>query len=303
MLACIVLFLMLASAIAHGQSSLDISIPASFSLAPTKAYDSNYSTVDVWGNIDLSGYGSAVYVSIPTNAPGGSTLAFFQDANATWTLFRNNTLALPIQNGQAANFVLATGDLVSSGGRFYGQVTGMELDTRALSRGDASAVAVLYLDKLPDRALYNVSLTEDEGIKKAVMSEASKNGQPGTVKLMLEVSGTTPEAQSSIGYAIVRMKVDGPEPDGNVTAYRYFNGAVSRLPCKAIASAEGTVYETIYAGPGTFALVGPFQEPPPIRASLRSVLAFSGIIAGLMLLLVTLTIVIIKRSGKKSGKN
>jgi len=238
---------MLASAIAHGQSSLDISIPASFSLAPTKAYDSNYSTVDVWGNIDLSGYGSAVYVSIPTNAPGGSTLAFFQDANATWTLFRNNTLALPVQ-GQAANFVLATGDLVSSGGRFYGQVTGMELDTRALSRGDASAVAVLYLDELPDRASYRISLREDEEVKKAVMGEASKAGQAGIVKLMLEVSGTTPEAQSSIGYAIVRMKVDGPEPAGNVTAYRYFNGAVSRLPCKAIASAEGPVYETIYAG-------------------------------------------------------
>lgn len=281
---------------------MDISIPNLFPLNASKAYDTSSNPVDVWGPVDVFKYDSGVYVTISTNAPEGEKLAFFQDTNATWTLFRNNTLALPVQ-GQAANFLLATGDLVSDSGRFYGQVTGMELDTKALSGGDASAVAVLYLDKLPDRALYNVSLTEDEGIKKAVMSDASKNGQPGTVKLMLEVSGTTPEAQSSIGYAIVRMKVDGPEPDGNVTAYRYFNGAVSRLPCKAIASAEGTVYETIYAGPGTFALVGPFQEPPPIRASLRSVLAFSGIIAGLMLLLVTLTIAIIKRSGKKSGKN
>jgi len=290
--------LMIAPGLAHAQGSLDISLPASFPMGPTKAYDSSYNTVDVWGPIDVFMYGGAVYLAIPSNAPEGARLAFFQDANASWTLFRNNTLALPVQS-QAASFLLATGDLMSDGGRFYGQVTGMELDTRALSGDGASAVAVLYLDELPGRASYRVSLGENEEVKKAVMDEASKSGQPGTVKLMLEVSGTTPEAQGSIGYTVIRMKADGPEPDGNVTAYRYFNGAVSTLPCKTITSSEGPVYETICAGPGTFAFVGPFREPPPERAGMRSILAFSGIVAGLMLLLVTLTIVIIKRSGKK----
>jgi hypothetical protein len=270
-------------------------------MAMTKAYGSN-NTVDVWGPVDVFKYGTGVYVAIPTNAPAGEKLVFFQDSNSSWALFRNNTLALPI-DGQSANFLLATGDLLSDGGRFYGQVTGMELDTRALSTGDASAVAMLYLDELPNRASYRVSLTEDGDVKEAVMGEASKDGQEGTVKLMLEVEGTTQAAQSSIGYAIIRMKADGAEPDGNVTAYRYFNGAVTKLPCKAISSAEGTIYETIYAGPGTFAFVGPFTEPPPARASLKSVLVFSGIFGGLMLLLVTITIVIIRRSGKKSGKN
>jgi hypothetical protein len=118
---------------------------------------------------------------------------------------------------------------------------------------------------------------------------------------MVDVSGTMSESQSSVGYAIVRMKADDA-PDGNVTAYRYFNGAVSQLPCKAITSAGGRVYETIYAGPGTFAFVGPFPEPPPEKTSLRGVLTFSGIIGGLMLFLVTLTIVIIKRSSKKSRR-
>jgi hypothetical protein len=295
-------FLTLAPGFAHAQGSLDISLPASCPMATTKAYGSSYNTVDVWGPVDVFMYGGAVYVAIPTNAPEGVRLAFFQDANASWTLFRNNTLALPVQ-GQSANFLLATGDLISDGGRFYGQVTGMELDTKALSGEGASAVAVLYLDELPGRALYRVSLMEDDDIKKAVMGEASKAGQAGIVKLMLEVSGTTPEAQGSIGYTVIRMKADGLEPDGNVTAYRYFNGAVSTLPCKTITSAEGPVYETICAGPGTFAFVGPFREPPPEKAGMRSVLAFSGIIALLMLLLVTLTIVIIKRSSKKSGKN
>jgi hypothetical protein len=296
------IFLTLAPGFAHARGSLDISLPASFPIATTKAYDSSYNTVDVWGAVDVFKYGGGVYVAIPTNAPEGEKLAFFQDANASWTLFRNNTLALPVQ-GQAANFLLATGGLISDGGRFYGQVTGMELDTRALSGEGASAGAVLYLDELPDRASYRVSLMEDEEVKKAVLGEASKAGQPGIVKLMLDVSGTTPEAQGSIGYSIIRMKADGAEPDGSVTAYRYFNGAVARLPCKTIASAEGPVYETIYAGPGMFAFVGPFQEPPPTRASMRSVLVFSGIVGGLMLLLVTLTIVIIKKSSKKSDKN
>jgi hypothetical protein len=301
MILVLLVFFTLAPCIAYSQGSLDISLPSSFPLARTQAYDSSYNFIDVWGPIDVFTYGGGFYVAIPTSAPEGSKLTFFQDSNASWILFRNNTLALPI-DGQAANFLLATGDLVSDGGRFYGQVTGMELDTRALSIEDASAVAMLYLDELPNRASYRVSLTEDDDVKEAVMGEASKGGQEGTVKLMLDVGGTTQAAQSSIGYAIIRMKADGPEPDGNVTAYRYFNGAVTRLPCKAISSAEGTIYETIYAGPGTFAFVGPFTESPPDRAGLRSVLVFSGIVGGLMLLLVTMTIFIIRRSGKRSGK-
>jgi hypothetical protein len=290
-------FLALALGFAHAQASFEISIPSSFPMATTQAYGSN-NTVDVCGPIDVFKNGGSVYVAIPTNAPASEKLSFFQDANISWILFRNNTLALPVP-GQAATFLLATGDLVSDGGKFYGQVTGMELDTRALNGEDTSAVAVIYLNQLPDRASYRVSLSEDEEVKKAVMGGASKAGQPGTVKLMVDVSGTTSGSQNSVGYTIIRMKAND-EPDGNVTAYRYFNGAASQLPCKTITSAGGPVYETIYAGPGTFAFVGPFQEPLPERASMWNVLIFSGIIMGMMLLLVTLTIFIIKSSGKKS---
>jgi len=249
--------------------------------------------VDVWGPVDLFKYGTGVYVVIPTNAPAGDKLAFFQDTNLSWSLFRNNTLALPVQ-GQA-NLLLATGDLVSDGTRFYGQVTGLELNTRALSAEGASAVAMLYLDELPGRPSYRVSLTGDEEVKKSVMGEASKAGQQGTVKLILEVAGTNAEAQGSIGYTIIHMKADD-EPEGDVTAYRYFNGAVSTLTCRAITTAEGPVYETICAGPGTFAFVGPFPEPPPASPDIAGILLFAGAIAALQLVIVWGIIKILKNA-------
>jgi hypothetical protein len=267
-------------------------------MARVQAYNSSYDIVDVWGPIDVFAYGNGAYVAIPTSAPAGEKLAYFQDTSASWILFRNNTLALPV-NGQAANFVLATGDLLSDGARFYGQVTGMEVDTKALDGDGASAIAVLYLNELPGRASYSVSLTEDANIKKAVMGQASIDGQPGDVKLMLDVSGQGQGARSSISYTVVRMKADGPEPDGNVTAYRYFNGAVSRLPCRAIRSANDTVYETICAGQGTFAFVGPFPEQPPGRASLKGVLVFSGAVGVMMLALVAITVIAFKRSVRR----
>lgn len=191
---------------------------------------------------------------------------------------------------------------MSDGTRFYGQVTGMELDTKALDGDGTSTVAALYLDQLPGRASYGLSFTEDEDIKKSVMDRVSKDGQPSKVKLMLDVTGNNQETRSSIGYTIIRMKADGPEPDGNVTAYRYYNGTVSRLPCRTITSDNGPIYETIYAGPGTFAFVGPFREPPPEWVSLRNVLIFSGVLGLVLLFLVSLTIIIIKRSGKRSDK-
>ncbi len=294
----LIVFLLVAPGIAHGQgtNSLDISIPASFPLARTQAYNSSYNMVEVWGPVDLFKYGAGVYVVIPTNASPGDKLVFFQDTNVSWSLFRNNTLALPVQ-GQA-NLLLATGDLVSDGTRFYGQVTGIELNARALGGEGASAVAMLYLDELPVRPSYRVSLTEDEEVEKAVMGEASKGGQPGKVKLMLEVSGMNAEAQGSIGYTIVHMKADS-EPDGNVAAYRYFNGAVSRLPCKAVTSAEGPVYETIYAGPGTFALVGPFPEPPTAKPGIPGIVLFASAIATLQIALVWGIIKIFKKAAKR----
>ncbi len=286
-------FLALAPVFTYAQDSLDLSMPSSFPMANVQAYNSSYGTINVWGPIDILNYYIGTYVAIPTSAPAGDKLAYFQDENATGILFRNNTLMLPEDN-HTANFLLATGDLVSDGTRFYGQVTGLELDTQALDGDGASAVAILYLNELPNRASYGISLTDDEAVKKAVMDEVSKAGQPGSIKLMLGVFGKNQEAQSSIGYTIIRMKADGPGPDGNVTAYRYYNGAVTMLPCRTITTAEGPVYETMYAGAGTFAFIGPFS-PPRGSYTLMDVLIFSVIIAALLIVLAALVARVLAR--------
>jgi hypothetical protein len=299
-LSVAILFILASTAHAQSSGSLDITIPTTYPIATTTAYNSSYNTVDVHGGIGILQSGGGIYVSIPTNASDGDKLAFFQDTT-TWALFRNNTLVLPVHNGQdnVANLVLATGDLVSSNGRFYGQVTGMELDTKALSDGDSSANIVLYLDKLPDKAAYRLAVSGDDSIKKAILGEASRNGTPGSVKLMVEVSGVSQDAQDSIGYTILRMMSGDTALSGNVSAYRYYNGVVSRLPCKTIESANSTFYETISSGPGTFAFVGPYQEPPPVRAGTQSILMFAGTLALSLALLVAFIIKSLRWSTKK----
>jgi hypothetical protein len=286
---------LLASGIAGAQSDLDFSLPSSFSIAATKAYDTSYNTPEVSGNIDVFNYGEGVYVTIPTNSTDGAKLMFFQDTS-TWAIFRNNTLVLPIKNvrGQSANFVLATGDLNSSGGKFYGRVTGIELDSSAVNSGDASVVAALYLNDLPDGASYRLRPSAGDEVKKALLGQASKDGQQGDIKFILEVSGTSPGSQGSIAYAIVRMKPGGMI-DGNVTAYRYYGGTVSQLPCKAIRSENGMIYETLSPGPGTFAFIGPAVEVPPMLASLNSTMIFAGVLFAVLIALVIGAVRILKK--------
>jgi hypothetical protein len=300
-LSVAILFILASTAHAQSSGSLDITIPTTYPIATTTAYNSSYYTVDVHDGIGIfqSG-GGGIYVSVSTNASDGDKLAFFQDTG-TWALFRNNTLVLPIHNGQdtVANFVMATGDMVSSNGRFYGLVTGMELDTKALDGGGSSASAVLYLNKLPEKASYRFAISDDDNIRKAILGEASKNGTSDAVMLMAEVSGVSQDAQNSIGYTIVRMMSGDAMQNGNVSAYRYYNGVVSRLPSKTIESANETFYETISSGSGTFAFVGPYQEPPPMRAGAQSILIFAGALALTLALLVAFIIKSLRWSAKK----
>jgi hypothetical protein len=288
---------LLASGIACAQSDLGFTIPSSFPIGTTKAFDTSYNTADVSGSIGVFNYGAGVYVTIPTNAPDGTSLMFFQDTG-TWAMFRNNTLVLPITNerGQAANYVLATGDLNSSGGQFYGRVTGIELDTSTVYSGDASVVTALYLNDLPDGASYRLRPSADDNVKKAILGQASKDGQEVDIKFMLDVSGTSPGSQGSIAYAIVRMK-PGSTINGNVTAYRFYGGAVSQLPCKAIRTDNGTIYETISPGPGTFAFVGPTVAVPPVLATMNSTMLFSGVLLGVLMALVFAAVRILKKGG------
>ncbi len=276
-----------------GQSSLDMTLPSSYVINGTKAYDPSSNVVDIWGPIEMIKVSSSAYVSVPTSAPAKSKLTFFQDTN-TGALFRNNTLMLTINgtSGPAASLALMTGDMTSDGTRFYGQVTDVELDTVPLANGDALAGAVLYLNEWPDRPSYHVSISNNGTVKKAVADEAAKSGQAGNVKLMLDVTG------DSISYVIVHMKA--PEASGNVSAYRYSDGTVTRLACKVIRSNESVVYETIFNGGGTFAFVGPFLETPPARGKIGDVLIFTGALGAVLLLIVGSVVTAFRKLSKKS---
>jgi len=287
------ILLLLAPASVDAASSLDITIPTSYHINAARAYDVSNNAVNIGGDIEFFHYGNGVYVAITTDAPAGDKLAFFQDA-VTQALFRNNTLFIPVDDAgdQTAGLVLSTGDLICDNGAFYGPVTGIELDTKALAYGDAVAGAVLYMGKWPDWPSYHLSISNDETIKKALMDEAAKDGTAGGVKLMLNVSG------DSIGYVVVHM--EAPEASSNVSAYLYRDGVVTRLACRAIHSNGSVVYETMYSGGGTFAFVGPFPETPPAPASFGDVLAFSVYLgSGLLLLFVGLAVTAFKKRSNK----
>lgn len=278
----------LAPAIALAQSSLDFSLPASSPINSTTAYAQNNMAVSVYGDIRLLNYDTGTYVAIPTDAPDGTILAFFQDTG-TMTLFQNNTLLLPISDGRdrVASLVLTTGDMKCNSGMFLGQVTGLEVDTKAMDDSDATANAILYLSQWPEHTEYKLSLSDNAQIKKAIQDTADNSSDAGNVKLMLNVSG------DSIGYVIVRMKA--PEAAGNVTAYRYYGGSVTKLTGRKIPANGSVVYETIYSGPGTFAFVGPFPEPAHTLAGLPDTLLFWSLEAALVLLAGTMIIFLIKR--------
>jgi len=213
-------------------------------------------------------------------------------------------MTLPIRSasGQSASLVLATSDLASSGGLFYGQVVGIELDTAALSYGSASDDSVIYLNSLPAGASYRMSVSDDQQVKDAIMTEASQDGASGTIGYpMIGIAGTSNGSQDSIGYVILRMKAGSQPVSGNVTAYRYNDGATSALPCTIITSVDGTFYEAISPGPGVFAFVGDFPGTSRAGPGIDSIVEFSGLLMAILLTLVSITLLAFKKMGNNKN--
>jgi hypothetical protein len=295
---CIIALIILFLAGGQAQESLEVYLPSSFPLNATVAYCTN-DTGEVRGPISVFNYNGEAYMSIPTGVSEGERLSFFQDGG-TGALFRNNTLVLPIMDKgeRVANLVLATEGLISINGAFSGRVTGIELDTRALSDGDATASATLYLKKWPDKGLYMITISIDDKAREAVMARASEGGLPGTVRLMLGIREASADSQGSIGYVIVHMKAE--ECDGNVSAYLYHNGTASRLSCSEIRSGDAVVYETISPGCGIFAFVGPFKEALPPTPGIASIALFVVSVLALQLALAGILIKTIRKLDKRA---
>lgn len=300
-LSLALILLLLAVAVAYGQSasSTDILLPSSFHIAQdsTRAYDANGNSINVGGSIDLVRSGGAVYMSIPASAPAGAVLSLLQDTS-TGALFRNNTMVLPVntRDRQTAYLILAMDSVSSDGGRLNGRVTGLMLNTPAITSGNDSASFIVYLKGLPDNAGYSISMANDHTIEQAIIWDASKNDPGDSLRLMASVSGMTKDAQSSIGYVVVKMKPYGQEPYGNVSVYRYDKGAAAKLPCNVVRTADGaTVYEAISPGSGTFALIGAFSQVSNEKTSPVDMFIVGGILAALIIALV----VMIRRVTKK----
>ena len=304
-LVSVVILLAIGPSFACCQSTntLDIPIPSAFAIPNITAIGNSSTTFGIWGDVNVTSYGGSVYVTIPTNASDGVTLQYFQDTGSR-ILFQNNTLSLPIRSasGQSASLVLATSDLASSGGLFYGQVAGIELDTAALSYSNVSDDAVIYLNSLPAGESYRMSISDDQQVKDAIIAEASQDGTSGTIGFpMIGIVGTSNGSQDSIGYVILRMKEGSQPVNGNVTAYRYNDGATSMLPCTVITSVDGTFYEAISPGPGIIAFVGDFPGTPRLGPGMDSIVEFSALLTAILLTLVSITLLAFKKMGNNKN--
>jgi len=302
--AAFIVLLLIGPAFAFCQSvgPLGITVPSAFAVSDTQAICNGSTTYDIWDAINLTAFGGSLYVTVPTDAPDGTALTYFQDTG-TGAMFRNDTALLPIRSGNSsvASLVLATGGMVSSGGRFYGQVAGIELDTADLRSGNITYDAVIYLNSLPSGAAYILSLSDDSQAGQAISGAALRGASGNIISPMISLDGTSNDSQGSIEFIILRMESASRPADGNVSAYRYADGVPSKLPCEAIASADGTYYEAMAPGPGIFAFAGDFPASPAGGPGVTGVLEFSGALAAVLLGLVGATLIVFKKISR--GKN
>lgn len=295
-----VMTLLMATPVAHGTTAIDIGVPSSFPLSiQASATDENGTAIGVSGNVDIVRSGGNIYLSVPTKAAEGANLSILDDPESSIS-YRNHTMYLPIRYGGqwAANLVAATDNMTCRDGRFYGQVTGLELDTAEVSTNGGSnfsAMASIFLNGLPEAATYRIALLVNDTIAKAVKAA----GGEGEV-FIVEVTGYRPGDRSTIGNTILRMRVDST--DTNLAVYRYVVGA-EKIDSHIVDQNGAMTVETIHEGPGIYALAGPgLIRPPETGPGFADILI---IVAALIILLAALAYMVmrilkLKKEDKKS---
>ncbi len=280
------LTLLIATDIAYGASVIDIGVPSSYALsAQAQAIDNGSNAVGVSGSVTITHSGGNTNITVQTLAADNTSLSYLNDSSSG-ILYRNHTMYLPISyDGQLAGIlVLATDNMTYSDGQFLGPVTGVELDTADLSSGDrsnASASATIYLNNMPDAATYHIAIIKNDTVSKAVMAGGAQGQDVG---LMLSISGFRAGDTNSIGNVIVRMKIDGTDP--NVAIYHVTSGA-EKLDTHAVTNANGTITaEAMANGAGIYVLTGKnFKSPYPPGPGMLDILIFAIIIAVLVVAL------------------
>ncbi len=296
------LTLLIATDIAYGASAIDIGVPSSYTLsAQAQALDNGSNAVGVSGSVTIIYLGSNTYVSVQTLAADNASLSYLND-DTSGILYRNHTMYLPISYGGqlAGDLVLATDNMTSKDGVFQGLVTGVELDTAEVSSGDrsnASASATIYLNNMPQAATYHIAIIKNDTISKSVMAGGAQGQDIG---LMLSISGFRSGDTNSIGDVIVRMKINGTDP--NVVIYQVTSGA-EKLDTHSAMTANGTISaEAMSSGAGIYVLTGKnFKSPYPPGPGLLDILVFAIIIAVLVvaLLIVYRSLRRVQRKNKK----
>lgn len=296
------LTLLIATDIAHGASAIDIGVPSSYALSSqAQAIDNGSNAVDVSGSITITYLGGNTYVSVQTLAADNASLSYLND-DSSGILYRNHTMYLPISYGGqlAGDLVLATDNMTSKDGVFQGLVTGVELDTAEVSSGDrsnASASATIYLNNMPQAATYHIAIIKNDTVSKSVMAGGAQSQDVG---LMLSISGFRSGDTNAIGDVIVRMKINGTDP--NVAIYQVTSGA-EKLDTHSAMNTNGIISaEAMSSGAGIYVLTGKnFKSPYPPGPGLLDILVFAIIIA---VLIVALLIVYrnLRREQRKNKK-
>jgi hypothetical protein len=289
---------------AQGASSIDIGVPTSFSLSTqAQAIDNGSNAVGVSGSVTIVHSGGNTYLSVPTAAADNTSMAYLDDPT-NGILYRNHTMYLPIRYGGewAANLVVATDNMTCSDGKFVGLVTGLELDTANVSPGDrsnASAAATIFLNSLSEAATYHIAIVNNDTVSRAV---AAAGAQGQDIGLMVEVTGFRPGDKSSIGNTIIRMKIDGSDP--NVVIYRFVSGA-EKLDTHTAKNDSSVTAEAMASGPAVYVLAGQgFKSPYPPGPGILDILVFVVILVALMaaLFLVIRSLLKQQKTQKKQKK-
>ncbi len=240
----------------------------------------------VSGSITITHSGGNTNLTVQTLAADNTSLSYLNDSSSG-ILYRNHTMYLPIRyGGQLAGIlVLATDNMTCKDGKFLGPVTGVELDTADVSSGDrsnASAGASIYLNNMPNAATYHIAIIKNDTVSKSVMAGGAQ-GQ--AIGLMLSISGFRPGDTNSIGNVIVRMNIDGTDP--NVAIYQVTSGA-EKLDTHTVMNANGTITaEAMSSGAGVYVLTGKnFKSPYPPGPGILDILIFVIILAALVAALI-----------------
>jgi hypothetical protein len=298
------LTLLIATGIAYGSSAIDIGVPTSYALsAQVQAVDNGSNAVGVSGSVTIVHSSGNTYVTLQTLAADNTSLSYLNDSSSG-ILYRNHTMYLPIRYGGlwAGDMILATDNMTCLDGKFQGLVTGEELDTANVSSGDrsnATAAATLYLNNMPEAATYHIALIKNDTVSKAV---GAGGAQGQDVGMMLSISGYRSGDTNAIGNVIVRMKIDGTDP--NVAIYQVQSGA-EKLDTHAVMNDNGTITaEAMSSGQGVYVLTGKnFKSPYPPGPGILDILIFAIILAALVAVLLIVVRSLMKKQKKSKKMN